>query len=155
MKPCHSQHNKHHNDISVEVVARILLHKIFHRVPHTNLSMAYSTHTGAWRSSHNKSNNKFLHKPSQQFTHKLSLIVTMVRNNKLYFTEFSHRSWNIACEIRCEQGQMPINTVYKESLIKSHKPCKQKYQMQTHAWKEPGNIYDTSHTITVMLPDHK
>ncbi len=49
------------------------------------------------RSSHNKSNNKFLHKPSQQFTHKLSLIVTMIRNIELYFTELSHRSWGITC----------------------------------------------------------
>jgi len=49
---------RHHNDISVEVVARILLHKIFHRVPHTNLSMTYSTHTRARaRSSHHSQHN--------------------------------------------------------------------------------------------------
>ena len=72
------------------------LYKIVVGVLHTNACA---------RSSHNKSNNKFLHEPSQQFTHKLSLIVTMIRNIELYFTELSHRSWDITCEIRYEQGQ--------------------------------------------------
>jgi len=112
------------------------LHEIFHRVPHTNSSMEYSTrvrgrevHTqiqqqASPQTSHTNPTTNFTTNPHNNPPMNL-VNMTMVRYTALFFTGFSHRSYgSTACETRCEQIQIPINTVYKESLIKSHKACK-------------------------------